>query len=65
MLYAFILKKKVQFSVPHNVKEIMIYTFFIILSGSVDFTFRYRQVNAESVYKLKYSLLFGGNLYFL
>jgi O-antigen/teichoic acid export membrane protein len=36
MFYAFYLKKaKFQFSVPHNVKEIMIYTFFIILSGSV------------------------------
>jgi len=36
MLYAFYLKKpKFQFSVPGNVKEIMVYTFFIILSGSV------------------------------
>jgi hypothetical protein len=30
----------------------MVYTFFIILSGSVA-TFRYRQVNAESVYKIE------------
>jgi O-antigen/teichoic acid export membrane protein len=36
MFYAFYLKKpKFQFSVPDNVKEIMVYTFFIILSGSV------------------------------
>ncbi|NGY38118.1 oligosaccharide flippase family protein [Flavobacterium sp. XN-5] len=36
MFYAFYLKKpEFQFSVPHNVKEIMVYTFFIILSGSV------------------------------
>jgi O-antigen/teichoic acid export membrane protein len=36
MFYAFYLKKaKFQFSVPPNVKEIMVYTFFIILSGSV------------------------------
>lgn len=36
MLYAFYLKKpEFQFSVPHNVKDIMVYTFFIILSGSV------------------------------
>ncbi|MGO4816782.1 lipopolysaccharide biosynthesis protein [Flavobacterium sp. W22_SRS_FP1] len=36
MLYAFYLKKpEFQFSIPHNAKEIMVYTFFIILSGSV------------------------------
>jgi O-antigen/teichoic acid export membrane protein len=36
MLYAFYLKKPdFQFSIPNNVKEIMVYTFFIILSGSV------------------------------
>ncbi|WP_367771264.1 oligosaccharide flippase family protein [Flavobacterium sp. WC2421] len=36
MLYAFYLKKpNFQFSIPHNAKEIMVYTFFIILSGSV------------------------------
>ncbi|MFT5254309.1 MAG: O-antigen/teichoic acid export membrane protein [Flavobacteriales bacterium] len=36
MLYAFYLKKpEFQFSIPHNAKDIMVYTFFIILSGSV------------------------------
>lgn len=36
MLYAFSLKKpEFQFSVPSNTKEILVYTFFIILSGSV------------------------------
>ena len=36
MLYAFYLKKpEFQLSIPHNAKEIMVYTFFIILSGSV------------------------------
>jgi O-antigen/teichoic acid export membrane protein len=36
MLYAFYLKKpEFQFSIPDNAKEIMVYTFFIILSGSV------------------------------
>jgi O-antigen/teichoic acid export membrane protein len=36
MLYAFYLKKpEFQFSVPHNAKDIVVYTFFIILSGSV------------------------------
>ena len=36
MLYAFHLKKPIfQFQVPHNAKDIMVYTFFIILSGSV------------------------------
>jgi O-antigen/teichoic acid export membrane protein len=36
MLYAFYLKKpEFQFSIPDNSKEIMVYTFFIILSGSV------------------------------
>jgi O-antigen/teichoic acid export membrane protein len=36
MLYAFHLKKpQFQLSVPHNAKDIMVYTFFIILSGSV------------------------------
>jgi O-antigen/teichoic acid export membrane protein len=36
MLYAFRVKKPVfQFSVPHNVKAILEYTFYIILSGSV------------------------------
>ena len=36
MLYAFYIKKPVfQFSIPHNVKGIMEYTFYIILSGSV------------------------------
>src|SRR3970040_905391 len=36
MLYAFYLKKpKFQFSVPDNAKDILVYTFFIILSGSV------------------------------
>jgi O-antigen/teichoic acid export membrane protein len=36
MLYAFYLKKpEFQFSIPHNAKDILVYTFFIILSGSV------------------------------
>ncbi len=36
MLYAFRIKKPVfQFSIPHNVKAILEYTFYIILSGSV------------------------------
>jgi O-antigen/teichoic acid export membrane protein len=36
MLYAFKVKKPVfQFSIPHNVKAILEYTFYIILSGSV------------------------------
>jgi O-antigen/teichoic acid export membrane protein len=36
MLYAFYLKKpEFQFIIPDNSKEIMVYTFFIILSGSV------------------------------
>ncbi|MEY4962787.1 MAG: hypothetical protein RLZZ323_106 [Bacteroidota bacterium] len=36
MLYAFKIKKPVfQFSIPHNVKAILEYTFYIILSGSV------------------------------
>ncbi|WP_413998865.1 oligosaccharide flippase family protein [Flavobacterium sp. W1B] len=36
MLYAFYVKKpNFQFSIPHNVKGIMEYTFYIILSGSV------------------------------
>jgi len=36
MFYAFYLKKPhFQFTVPHNVKEIMVYTFYIILSGGV------------------------------
>lgn len=36
MLYAFYLKKpEFQFAVPHNAKDIIVYTFFIILSGSV------------------------------
>jgi O-antigen/teichoic acid export membrane protein len=36
MLYAFYIKKPVfQFAIPHNVKNIMEYTFYIILSGSV------------------------------
>ncbi|CAM2894999.1 lipopolysaccharide biosynthesis protein [Flavobacterium frigoris] len=36
MLYAFRIKKPVfQFVIPSNVKEILIYTFYIILSGSV------------------------------
>ena len=36
MLYAFYLKKpEFQFSIPHNAKDIIVYTFFIILSGSV------------------------------
>lgn len=36
MLYAFNIKKPVfQFAIPHNVKSIMEYTFYIILSGSV------------------------------
>lgn len=36
MLYAFRIKKPVfQFAIPHNVKSILEYTFYIILSGSV------------------------------
>jgi O-antigen/teichoic acid export membrane protein len=36
MFYAFYLKKpNFQLSVPHNVKDITVYTFFIILSGGV------------------------------
>ncbi|RDI50431.1 lipopolysaccharide biosynthesis protein [Flavobacterium glaciei] len=36
MLYAFHIKKPVfQFSIPQNVKDVLVYTFFIILSGSV------------------------------
>lgn len=36
MLYAFKIKKPVfQFSIPHNIKAILEYTFYIILSGSV------------------------------
>jgi O-antigen/teichoic acid export membrane protein len=36
MLYAFYVKRPVfQFSIPHNVKDILTYTFYIILSGSV------------------------------
>ncbi|MBC5863981.1 lipopolysaccharide biosynthesis protein [Flavobacterium turcicum] len=36
MLYAFRIKKPVfQFSIPQNVKDVLVYTFFIILSGSV------------------------------
>lgn len=36
MLYAFKIKKpEFQFSIPHNVKAILEYTFYIILSGSV------------------------------
>jgi O-antigen/teichoic acid export membrane protein len=36
MLYAFYLKKpKFQIGLPHNFKDIVVYTFFIILSGSV------------------------------
>jgi O-antigen/teichoic acid export membrane protein len=36
MFYAFYLKKpQFQVSVPHNAKDIMVYTFFIILSGGV------------------------------
>lgn len=36
MWYAFRIKKpNFQFSIPHNVKEILEYTFYIILSGSV------------------------------
>ncbi|MFV8340797.1 lipopolysaccharide biosynthesis protein [Flavobacterium sp. XS2P39] len=36
MLYAFNIKKPVfQFAIPHDVKNIMEYTFYIILSGSV------------------------------
>jgi O-antigen/teichoic acid export membrane protein len=35
MFYAFYLKSKVSVLSSPNVKEIMIYTFFIILSGSV------------------------------
>jgi O-antigen/teichoic acid export membrane protein len=36
MLYAFYLKKpNFQFGLPHNFKDIVVYTFFIILSGSV------------------------------
>ena len=36
MLYAFRIKKPVfQFVIPSNVKEILVYTFYIILSGSV------------------------------
>lgn len=36
MFYAFYLKRpQFQFSVPHNAKDIIVYTFFIILSGGV------------------------------
>nr|WP_315207781.1 oligosaccharide flippase family protein [uncultured Flavobacterium sp.] len=36
MFYAFRIKKPVfQFSIPQNVKDVLVYTFFIILSGSV------------------------------
>lgn len=36
MLYAFRIKKPAfQFSIPQNVKDVLVYTFFIILSGSV------------------------------
>ncbi|UQD56418.1 lipopolysaccharide biosynthesis protein [Flavobacterium sp. K5-23] len=36
MFYAFYLKKpKFQFAIPENTKDILVYTFFIILSGSV------------------------------
>lgn len=36
MLYAFYLKKpRFQLELPHNFKDIIVYTFFIILSGSV------------------------------
>ncbi|MBQ0908521.1 oligosaccharide flippase family protein [Flavobacterium sp. F-328] len=36
MLYAFRIKKPVfQFTIPQNVKDVLVYTFFIILSGSV------------------------------
>ncbi|MCF6140657.1 oligosaccharide flippase family protein [Flavobacterium sp. K77] len=36
MLYAFRIKKPVfQYSIPQNVKDVLVYTFFIILSGSV------------------------------
>ena len=36
MLYAFRIKKPIfQFTIPHNVKSILEYTFYIILSGSV------------------------------
>ena len=36
MFYAFQIKKPVfQFSIPQNVKDVLVYTFFIILSGSV------------------------------
>lgn len=36
MLYAFRIKKPMfQFSIPQNVKDVLVYTFFIILSGSV------------------------------
>jgi hypothetical protein len=56
----FILKKQSFSSQFPNVKEIMIYTFLLFYPEC--FTFRYRQVNAESVYKIEI-LLFGGNLY--
>jgi hypothetical protein len=59
MFYAFILKKQSFSSQFPNVKEIMIYTFLLFYPEC--FTFRYRQVNAESVYKIEI-LLFGGNL---
>ncbi|MFV8270206.1 lipopolysaccharide biosynthesis protein [Flavobacterium sp. GT2N3] len=36
MFYAFHVKKPIfQFSIPQNVKDVLVYTFFIILSGSV------------------------------
>ncbi|MFV8372791.1 lipopolysaccharide biosynthesis protein [Flavobacterium sp. LB2P6] len=36
MFYAFHIKKPIfQFSIPQNVKDVLVYTFFIILSGSV------------------------------
>jgi O-antigen/teichoic acid export membrane protein len=47
----FILKSKVSVLSSPNVKEIMIYHYFIRQCS--DFTFRYRQVNAESVYKIE------------